>query len=107
MTSHDEGKTTPGHHRYQPIIEGARRSVVIPGWYPSLARRDSSLSPLPSNQIGPKTLRTFQNHPRNIPRSLSVTSSRSLEHPRCLSCITLISLSRNRHTRTELLEATS
>src|SRR5260370_17585412 len=100
MTGHDEEKATPGHHRYQPIIKGTRHPIVIFGRNPSLARRDSSPSPLSSNQISPKTLRTLRNHPRNIPRGLSVTSPHSLEHPQCLSCITPISLSQTRRTLT-------
>src|SRR5258708_7681505 len=107
MTNHDEGETTPGHHRYQPIIERARCPIVIPGWNPSLVRRNPSPSPLPSDQTSPEMLWTFRNHPRNIPCGLSVTSSHSLEHPQRFSCVTPISLSRNGHTRAQLLEATT
>src|SRR5258707_15538787 len=107
MTRDDERKTAPGHCCYQPIIEITSCSIIVPGQNQGLARRNSSPSPLSSNQISPKTLWTLRDHKRDIPCGLSVMSSRSLEHPQHFSRITLISLSRNEHTQAQLLKATS
>src|SRR5260370_32113255 len=80
-TGNDERKTVPGHYCYQPIIEATDHPIFLCDWGPGLVGRNPSPPPISSNQTGPKTIWTIQDHKRNIPCRLSVTSSCSLEHP--------------------------